>query len=116
MNVREIVRTCSNPHVAHAAVASIGGDFARRFFRDAETRSLPSGLFASRLVQDFDRRAGAGDWAVLDRTIRGADMPILCGLRHILERAPKLKAEDAPAGRTGVARKAVWAEPRRSCA
>ena len=30
MIVREIVRTCSNPHVAHAAVASIGGDFARR--------------------------------------------------------------------------------------
>ena len=30
MIVREIVKTCSNPHVARAAVASIGGDFARR--------------------------------------------------------------------------------------
>ncbi len=116
MNVREIVQTCSNPHVAHAAVASIGGDFARRFFRDAESRSLPSGLFASSLVQDFDRRAGDGDWAILDRAIRGSDMPILCGLRHILERAPKLKAEDTPARRPSVARKAAWSEPRRSCA
>ena len=32
MIVHEIVLTCSNPHVARAAVASIGGDFAREFF------------------------------------------------------------------------------------
>ena len=30
MIVREIVLTCSNPHVARAAVLSIGGDFARQ--------------------------------------------------------------------------------------
>ena len=116
MNVREIVLTCSNPHVAHAAVASIGGDFARRFFQDAEDRSLPSGLMAAGLVQDFERRAGEGDWRVLDRAIRGVDMPILCGLRHILERAPKLRAETAPARRLGGVRKAAWVESRRSCA
>ncbi len=116
MIVREIVRTCSNPHVAHAAVASIGGDFARRFFRDAESRSLPSGLLAARLVQDFDHRAGDGDWAGLDRAIRGADMPILCGLRHILERAPKMKGDDLPARPAGALRKAAWGEERRSCA
>ena len=43
MIVREIVLTCSNPHVARAAVASIGGDFARRFSRDAASRNLSSG-------------------------------------------------------------------------
>lgn len=116
MNVREIVQTCSNPHVARAAVASIGGDFARRFFQDAESRSLPSGLMAARLVQDFERRAGEGDWRGLDRAIRGADMPILCGLRHILERASKLKAAEAVARRARAPRKVAWAEARRSCA
>ena len=47
MIVREIVLTCSNPHVARAAVASIGGDFARRFCRDAANRRLSTGLLAS---------------------------------------------------------------------
>ncbi len=97
MNVREIVQTCSNPHVAHAAVASIGGNFAQQFFRDAEGCRLPGGLLAARLVQDFDRRADDGDWAGLDSAIRGVDMPILSGLRHILERTPRLMGDDAPA-------------------
>ena len=62
--LREIVRTCSNAHVAQAAVASIGGDFARRF------------------------------------AARGADQPILTGLRHILDRglsAGESKAKSLPA-------------------
>ena len=116
MNVREIVRTCSNPHVAHAAVASIGGDFARRFFRDAEIRSVPSGLLAANLVQDFDRRAGDRDWAGLDRAIRGEDMPILSGLRHILERGSKLRGGDPSPGRAGPLRTGGWGEPSRGCA
>jgi len=55
MIVQEIVRTCSNPHVARAAVASIGGDFAQRFSRDAAKRnltkaySLPASFAASRV-------------------------------------------------------------------
>ncbi len=69
MIVREIVLTCSNPHVARAAVASIGGDFARAFSRDAATRKLSSGLFAAHLVRHFAKarrrrrlgRRGRGD-------------------------------------------------------
>ena len=45
MIVREILRTCSNPHVARAAVASIGGDLAQRVSRDAAERNLTSGIF-----------------------------------------------------------------------
>ena len=86
MIVREIVRTCSNPHVARAAVASIGGDFARRVSRDAEKRNLTSGLFAAGLVRRFSQRAGARDWEGVDEATRGADQPILSGLRYILER------------------------------
>ena len=62
MIVREIVLTCSNPHVARAAVLSIGGDFARRLSRDAAKRNLTSGVFAAGLVRRFSRQAGHGDW------------------------------------------------------
>ena len=94
MIVREIVRTCSNPHVARAAVASIGGDFARRVSRDAEKRNLTSGLFAAGLVRRFSRGAGARDWEGVDEATRGADQPILSGLRYILERGVELDESD----------------------
>lgn len=93
---REIVWTCSNPHVARAAVASIGGDFAQEFCKDAASRNLTTGLLASKLVREFDRDARDGDWEALDEAIRGADMPILSGLRYILDRAVKRRE----AGRT----------------
>jgi hypothetical protein len=86
MITREIVITCSNPHVARAAVASIGGDFARQFSREAAVRKLSSGMLASRLVGDFARTAGDSDWEGVEDAIRGADTPILDGLRHILQR------------------------------
>jgi hypothetical protein len=98
MIVREIVRTCSNPHVARAAVASIGGDFARRFSRDAAKRNLSSGIFAAGLVRRFSRQAGVGDWRGVDEATRGADQPILSGLRYILERSAELDEDDADPG------------------
>ena len=94
MVAREIVSTCSNPHVARAALASIGGDFARRFERDAANRNLSSGIFASRLVRHFVRRAGDSDWEGVGEVTRGADMPILSGLRYILERALELEEDN----------------------
>jgi hypothetical protein len=94
MIVREIVQTCSNPHVAHAAVASIGGDFARRFVTDAAKRNLTSGLFAAGLVRRFSRHAGERDWEGVGEATRGADQPILSGLRYILEHGVELD-EDA---------------------
>jgi hypothetical protein len=106
MIVRENVSTCSNPHVARAALASIGGDFARRFERDAAVRNLSSGMLASRLVRHFVQRAGDSDWQGVGEATRNADMPVLSGFRFILERGFELdKDDDAPsfgrlAGRT----------------
>jgi hypothetical protein len=97
MIVREIVLTCSNPHVARAAVASIGGDFARRFSRDAAKRNLTSGVFAAGLVRRFSRHAGDGDWQGVGEATRGADQPILSGLRYILERGRELNEDDPDA-------------------
>ncbi len=94
MIVREIVLTCSNPHVARAAVASIGGNFARRISRDAAKRNLSSGVFAARLVRHFSRNARDRDWEGVDEATRGADQPILSGLRYILERGANLDEDD----------------------
>ena len=96
MIVREIVRTCSNPHVAHAAVASIGGDFARRFLtRRGETQSLqrhcsPPASFAASPVMPAHAIGRESSEAT-----RGADQPILSGLRYILEHGVELDEGDA---------------------
>jgi len=95
MIVREIIATCSNPHVACAAVASIGGDFARRFTRDAADRKLSSGHLASRMVRDFARSGDDRVWDEVDEAMRGADMPILSGLRVILEHSLETNADAA---------------------
>jgi hypothetical protein len=107
MIVLEIVKTCSNPHIARAAVASIGGDFARRFKRDAATRNLSSGLLASHLVRHFAQKAEEADWEGVDEATRGADQPILSGLRYILERGLELANPDDKSAEG-------WTPPRRS--
>jgi hypothetical protein len=84
MMLREIISTCSNAYIAEAAVASIGGEFARRFAAEAARRDLPSGALAARLVSDFAVKAeGEGLRRVVAAT-EGADQPILSGLRVIL--------------------------------
>lgn len=95
MIVREIVVTCSNPHVARAAVGSIGGDFARRFATEAARRSLSSGVLAGRLVRRFSLRATDGEWDGVGQATRGADQPVLSGLRYILERGLDSDEEEA---------------------
>ena len=116
--LREIVRTCSNAHVARAAVASIGGDFAERFAVDASRRDLPSGVFAASLVRDFAIEAGKDDWEGVCEATRGADQPILSGLRYILDRRLRvsdtrddsLPEETPPAWTICAARAALWGE------
>ncbi len=95
MITQEILSTCSNPSVARAAVASIGGDFAGWFDRQAANRNLSSGPFAAELVREFARGGRGPDWEGLCAATRGADMPILSGLRYILEREVTLKGGDA---------------------
>ena len=84
MTVNKVIRTCSNAHVAEAAVASIGGEFARRFAAEAARRDLPSGVLAARLVRDFAAKAKDERRTTVEAATRGADQPILSGLRRIL--------------------------------
>jgi hypothetical protein len=97
MIVREIVHTCSNAHVARAALASIGGDFARHFAAKASRRNLPAGVLAARIVTEFARNAADDEWDGVDVAARSADQPILSGLQYILARGlrGRLGSEDA---------------------
>ena len=90
--LREIVLTCSNPNVARAAVASIGGEFAVRFAADASRLDLPSGVLAAKLVRAFARNAAADERQSVDTVTRGADQPILAGLHYILDRGLRAAA------------------------
>ncbi len=105
--LREIVRTCSNAHVAHAALASIGGEFAQRFAADASRRDLTTGVFAARLVRDFAIAADQDEWEGVKAATRGADQPILSGLRYILDR--RLRTERAREGEVPDETPPAWA-------
>ena len=85
MIAREIVHTCSNAYVARAALASIGGEFAARVVDKAHKKNLSAGAFVAHVVKDFSRRAADEEWDGVDEAARGADQPILSGLRYILD-------------------------------
>jgi len=106
MILQEIVHTCSNPHVARAALASIGGEFAADFAARASRKNMPVGVLAARLVTEFSIRADEPEWDRVDEAVRGADQPILSGLRYILSRALWAKAN--PAGWSGGDHPAAW--------
>jgi hypothetical protein len=89
----EILHTCSNIHVAQAALASIGGDLAARIDAKARRANLTSAAVVVRIVKDFSRSAGDEDWDGLDGAARGADQPILSGLGYILDTALSKDAE-----------------------
>jgi hypothetical protein len=49
---------------------------------------------AAGLVRRFSRAAGAREWEGIDEATRGADQPILSGLRYILENGAELDEDD----------------------
>lgn len=114
--LREIVRTCSNVHVARAALASIGGEFAARFAADASRRDMPSGVLAARMVRAFGDHAAEHERRSVDAVTRGADQPVLAGLRYILARGlgaertaiPESVEALPPAWAICAARDAIW--------
>jgi len=106
MILREIVHTCSNAHVARAALASIGGDFAIQFAADASRRNISVGALAARMVKEFSTSAADEEWGGVDEAVRGADQPILSGLRYILSHG--LGARTNPASSRDVECSGPW--------
>jgi hypothetical protein len=106
MILREIVHTCSNANVARAALASIGGEFAKHFAADASRRNMPVGVLAACMVKEFSVNAADEEWDGVDDAVRGADQPILSGLRYILSQG--LRAENGKSRSQDEGRGAPW--------
>ncbi|MDB5594347.1 MAG: hypothetical protein JWM36_1308 [Hyphomicrobiales bacterium] len=85
MLLKELISTCSHERVAEAAVMSIGVAFRARIERAARHDGLSVGAYAARAVRAFRANASSDEWHELSLLCAGQDMPILCGLRHILD-------------------------------
>ncbi len=86
MLIADILHSCANEHVAEAAVASMGGAFSEAFGAAAERREMGPGALAVLLVRRFASEATERDWRHVTTVIGASDIPVLCGLRVILER------------------------------
>lgn len=87
MLIEEILHTCANDKVAHAAVLSIGGDFAKRVRVAAGDHGLTAGAFTAYTVKHFQRIADEKTRHAVAEVMSGSDHPVLAGLRQILEPA-----------------------------
>ena len=87
MIVDEVFYTCSNPELAGAALAAIGGEFSSRFATHASRNNNSPGAHAALMVRAFARAATPQDRADVWWASRGAIQPILAGFKHILSQA-----------------------------
>ena len=86
MLVADILRSCAHQHVAAAAVASIGGEFAAAVQRRAAGEGLTVGDFTATRVRMFSGRAGERDWRMVAARMQGQDLALLSGLELVVSR------------------------------
>lgn len=82
-----MLHSCSHDKIALAAVACIGGPFEDRVRAAALLRGLDVGWFVGGIVRRYALSATELEMARLRRLVSGADQPILCGLRYVVEQA-----------------------------
>lgn len=87
MLITDLIHSCSNEKVAHAALLCIGGRFAERVREAAHEKGMSVGRFVAFVVRDFARRADDRVREALREKMSGADQPLLKGLRAVLESA-----------------------------
>ena len=94
MLVSDILRSCTHRHVAAAAIASIGGDFAAKVQRSADGEGLSIGDFTAGRVRSFTGRASERDWRIVAARMQGQDLALLSGLEVLMTRmmADELRA------------------------
>jgi hypothetical protein len=95
MLMADLLHSCTDEGIAAAAVASIGGPFARSIRAEAERRGLSVGALTASLVSGFARNASERDWRDLALAMAGSDVPVLTGLEAMANRA--LRHRDAAA-------------------
>lgn len=87
MVIQDIMNSCSNEQVAEAAVASIGGVFARRVLETAKRRGVRPGALAASAVLKFRSNARSTEFEALQNAVAGDDLPLLRGFAMIVEPA-----------------------------
>jgi hypothetical protein len=97
MKLRLVIHTCSNKHVAQAALMSIGGELARRVAIEAARRGCSSGSYVAKALLDFEQGSDLTNWAAAEQVTHGADQPILSGLYFILDYSLRRTAASAGA-------------------
>jgi hypothetical protein len=96
MLIAELIHSCSHERVAHAALLSIGADFHRKVNALARISGQTGAAFAVARVSEFALKADVAQWSGIASAMSGKDMPVLSGLRYILE--PHLAAAHARGG------------------
>ena len=99
--LEEILRSCSNPHIAGAAVASIGGAFAVRARLLAGAAGMSDGAYVAREVIRFSGEGSEEQRSALADALRGSDQPILLGLQLIVAMATGQNPFAVPSGKAG---------------
>ncbi len=87
MRPNELFRSCANEYVAAAALACIGGALHRRVMAAARREGLSNGAYVANLLADYDRKATPRRRKHLEQGMMVEPMPILAGLRHVVETA-----------------------------
>lgn len=85
MIISEIVKSCSHHEVAYAALVCIGEEFRKEVEKAAYDSGLTPGVFVATSVRRFQETAREADWKGLRKAVEHAEMPVLKGLRYILE-------------------------------
>ena len=115
MQIAELVNSCSHESVAHAAVLSIGVDFARTVELAAERNGLSAGAYAADRVLAFAHSSDGRCWDDLARAMEGDDMPVLRGLRYILENSmrgeQRMRAGEVMDHRDRLQSRVRWTNP-----
>ena len=84
MLIEEIVRSCANGKVAHAAVASIGRNFLGQVSDRASAYDMSVGAFTALSVDRFLSHGDEGELRLVRDAMAGSQEPILAGLHRIL--------------------------------
>ena len=84
MLIEEIIRSCANRNVAHAAVASIGPGFANEVAAAASAYHMDIGGYVVLSVDRFARHGDEAELRAVRAAMESAQEPLLAGLHRIL--------------------------------
>lgn len=93
MRLTDVLHSCSDGHVAEAAVVSIGGPFAHKVRSSAAKRGLSVGEYTSLHVRKFSHHANERDWRVIASSMQGTDLALLAGLEAVMTRMMHAEGE-----------------------